>query len=115
MARPPSWGFLFTEISIPDITLIRDVMEAMVHESHDGRGCGGRLQYPGVLRIGIEHGQVVDERCQLPLVCRADSLGYGGRGGHDGLDVAPAAETELFQGLLVQRVGNGQPEGSVGG
>jgi len=66
-------------------------------------------------RIGVEHGQVVDERRQLSLVCRTDSLGYGGRSGHDGFDVAPAAETELLQRLLVQRVGNGQPEGSVGG
>ena len=90
-------------------------MKDMIHESDNGRGPGGGPQSSVILRVDLVRRQVADQFGEFPLVGRTDSLRDSGRRRHDGLDVAADVETELFHRLLVQRVGHGQPECSVGG
>jgi len=90
-------------------------LKDMIHESDNRCGPRGGPQSSVILQVDVVRRQVPDQFGEFPLVGRTDSLYDSGRRRHDGLDVAAGVETELFQRLLVQRVGHGQPECSVGG
>jgi len=52
------------------------VLKDVIHQSNDGRGRSGGFERPVVPRIRVERREVLDQLGQLPLVRRADSVGY---------------------------------------